>query len=83
MRFESKMVAVPYPPYTLHQLLAGLHRQPGEILPSAPKFLNRSNSVYRNLHRACDTVYHELHGQGIGTNVKCTAKFTLEEEEKL
>ena len=54
-----------------------------EITPSFPKFLDLSNPVYRDLHGTCDTVYRELHGQGIGTTVKCTATFTLEEEEKL
>ena len=54
-----------------------------EMSPSTPKFLDRSNPVYRDLHRACNTVYQELHGQGVGTNVKRTATFSPEEEEKL
>ena len=63
--------------------IAEYQRHTVEILLSAPKFLDCSNPVYRNLHRACDTVYRELHGQGVGTTVKRTATFTPEEEEKL
>ena len=54
-----------------------------EISPTSPKFLDRSNPVFRDLHRACDTVYRDLHSQGIGATVKRTATFSPEEEEKL
>ena len=66
---RQKQDGAPYPPRTLHQILAGLQRHTVEILPSAPKFLDRANPVYRDSHRACVTVYRELHGQGVGTTV--------------
>ena len=54
-----------------------------ETTPTAPKFLDQSNATFTNLHRACDTVYRDLHSQGIGAAVKHTSTFSLEEEEKL
>ena len=60
-----------------------IQRHTVEISLTTPKFLDHSNPIYCDLHRACDTVYRELHGQGIGTAVRHTATFTPEEEEKL
>ena len=73
----------PYPPRTMHQILAGLQRHMLEISPNAAKFLDTNNTAFRELQGTCDTVYRQLHSQGIGTAVKHTATFTAEEEEKL
>ena len=73
----------PYPPKTVHQILAGLQRHMLETTPTAPKFLDRSNPPFYDLHHACDTIYRDLHSQGIGAAVKHTSTFTPENEEKL
>ena len=73
----------PYPPRTMHQILAGLQRHMLEISPNAAKFLDTNNTAFRELQGTCDTVYRQLHSQGVGTAVKHTVTFTAEEEEKL
>ena len=49
----------------------------------APKFLDRSNTVFRPIHGACDAVYHKLHSSGIGATIHHTATITEVEEDKL
>ena len=49
----------------------------------APKFLDRKNSQFRPIHRACDYVYHTLHSQGVGTSVRSTPVITDDEEAQL
>ena len=51
-----------------------------DMSPSTPKFLDQSNPVYRDLDHTCDTMYQELHSQGVRTSVKSTATFLPEEE---
>ena len=49
--------------------------------PSTPKFLDPKNTMYRDFHRSCDTVYRQLHSQGIGTSVSHAKIFSKDEEE--
>ena len=46
----------PYPPRTIHQILAGLQRYMLEKQPNAPKFLDRTQTAFRELHGTCDSV---------------------------
>ena len=73
----------PYLPRTVHQLLSGLQRFMLNKNPSAPKFLDHSRSEFHSIHGTCDTVYRQLHSQGVGTEVRRTPIITPEEEEKL
>ena len=73
----------PYPPRTIHQLLAGLQCSMLDHNNRLPKFLDRTNPVFRPIHSACDSVYHSLHCAGIGTSVRHTAIISEEEEAKL
>ena len=73
----------PYPPCSIHLILAGLQRTVREVSPNAPKFFYQSDSTYRDLRWSCDTIYQELRSQGIGTEINRTPIFTMEEEEKL
>ena len=73
----------PYPPKTIHLILAGLQRIMLEKRPNTPKFLDRKEYRFCELRRSCDSVYRGLHKQGIGTTVHHTQIFTKEEEEKL
>ena len=78
-----KMDGQPYPPKTIHQILAALQRTMLEKHPDAPRFMEKNNTAFRSLHRACDTVYRDLHSQGIGAVVRHTEIFTADEEERL
>ena len=73
----------PYPPRTIHQILAGLQRYTLNRKADAPKFLDRQNSQFRDIHRACDSVYRELHSEGVGTSAHHAPLITNEEEDKL
>ena len=46
----------PYPPRTIHQLLAGLQRSMLDHNNRLTKFLDRTNPVFRPIHGACDSV---------------------------
>ena len=73
----------PYPPKTIHQLLAALQRKMLDKKPDTPKFLDRHECGFRDLMRTCDSVYRDLHSKGIGTDVRHTLTFSVEDEEKL
>ena len=47
------------------------------------KFLDSKEMAFCDLHHTCDVVYHDLHGQGIGTDVRHAHVFSQEEESKL
>ena len=51
--------------------------------PKAVKFLDSSQSCFRDFRRTCDTVYRDLHSQGIGATMRRTAPFTADEENML
>ena len=65
-----------YPPRTIHQILSALQRKMIEKHPDARKFLDRKETIFSDFHRVCDSVYRELHSQGVGTDVRCTPVFT-------
>ena len=72
-----------YPPRTIHQLLSGLQRSMLDRYPTAPKFLDRQDPRFRDIRGTCDTVYRELHQQGVGTEVKHAAVISSDEEDQL
>ena len=49
-----------YPPKTIQQILAGLQRKALEATPTLPRFLDRKNAIYVDLHKTCDSVYRQL-----------------------
>ena len=73
----------PYPPRSVHQLLAGLQRFMLSKKPDAPKFLDRKDPRFRDIHGTCESIYRQLHQQGVGTEVRHAAIITAEEEEAL
>lgn len=78
-----KQDGLPYPPKTIHQILAVLQRRMLKNNPDALKFLDRSQTAFLELQRTCDTVYHDLHCQGIGATVRHTPMLSPDEESKL
>ena len=72
-----------YPPRTISQLVAALQRRMLENNPNASKFCNSHNTDFRDLTRTCDSVYRKLHSDGVGTVVKHTPTFSIEDENKL
>ena len=72
-----------YPPKTIHQLLASLQRYMLKNHPEAPRFLDRKDICFRDIHGTCETIYRQLHQDGVGTAVWHAAVITSEEEDKL
>lgn len=72
-----------YPPHTISQLLAALQRIMLEANPNASKFCNAHNTDFRDLTWTCDSVYRRLHSEGIGTVIRHTPTFSVEDEQKL
>jgi hypothetical protein len=71
-----------YPPRTIQQILAGLQRYLIEINPvDSYKFMDKKNSNFRDFHRACDSVYRQLHAGGVGVVVHHSKAFSVEEED--
>ena len=73
----------PYLPKMIHQILAALQRKMLDEYPDVPKFLDGKHSEYCDFIRTCDSVYCELHSQGIGTNVCHTPTYTSNDEDTL
>ena len=72
-----------YPPRSINLILAGLQRQMLENNPQAPRFMDKNNTIYRDLHRVRDSIYKQLHSAGVGVVVKHASIITPEEEDKL
>ena len=73
----------PYPPRSIHQLLAGLQRYILDNNPNFPKLLDKQQTCFRDIRGTCDTVYRDLRSQGIGAEVRHAPIITPNEEEKL
>ena len=59
-----------YPPHLIQLVVSTLQRKMLHKNPEAPKLMNQ---FVTGLHRTCDSVYHELHKEGIGATVRQTA----------
>ena len=71
-RFVTKMWkkdGQPYPSKTIQHILAVLQRKMLDINSDTIKFLDSSLSVFHELRRTCDNVYHDPKTQGIGATV--------------
>ena len=73
----------PYPPATLHQLLCGLIRYFRANNPHSPNFLDKKDARFRHLHSTLDSLFHKLHADGVGRQVKHAEVLTKEDEDKL
>ena len=73
----------PNPPRTIQQILAGLQRRMLEGHPEVLKFMDSQQACFCDLHHTCDTMYRDLHSQGIGTEVRHAHAFLPEDESKL
>ena len=60
----------------IYQVLSALQRKMVEQHPNARKFLNHKETIFSDIHRTCNSVYRELHSQGVAKPV-----FTAEEEK--
>ena len=54
-----------YPPATVHQLLCELLRYMRENVPGCPK-LDKKDSRFQPLQGTLDTLFHQLHSDGVG-----------------
>ena len=70
-----------YPSKTIYQILCGVLRfMRGKILRQQTSWIRIHASA---LHGTCDSLFHQLHEAGIGTETKEVIPFMAEEEEKL
>lgn len=72
-----------YPPGTIHQLLCGLLQHMRETTPGCPNFLNKQDSNFHHLQGTLDALFHKLHLDGIGVQVRHTEIITKADEDKL
>ena len=70
----------PYPPKSIHQLLCGILRFMRSIDPACPNFLDRSDTRFRDFHGSCEVIFRRLHQSGVGTVVRHTPVFSIDEE---
>ena len=73
----------PYPPKTLYQILCGLLRYFREVQPNPPNFLDRKDTRFKKLHGTCDSVFRDLHENGVGSEKKSAQVISNENEDKL
>ncbi len=72
-----------YPPSTIHQLLCGLLRHMRNSNPGCPNFLDKQDSRFKPLQGTLDYLFHSLHSEGVGVQVKHAEIVSKEEEAKL
>lgn len=68
-------------PKIIYQILAGLKQMMIDKSPGAPKFLDREKYCFRKLVYTCNSVYRDLHSQGIGADVRHTPTFSSDNEK--
>ena len=54
-----------------------------ETSPDCPNFLDKHDSRFRQLHHTLDALFHKLHSEGIGVQVKHAEVLTKDDEAKL
>ena len=72
-----------YPPATLHQLLCGILRHMRAINSECPNFLDKKDGKFKKLQSTLDSLFHNLHSEGIGKQIKHAEIFTSDNEVKL
>ena len=71
----------PYTPRTIMQILSGLHRHMREKRHDALNIMD--SKMFPSLHRLLDSLFRELHREGVGASKQSAAVISFEEEEKL
>ena len=51
--------------------------------PGSPNFLSKQDSRFQHLQNTLDSIFHRLHSEGIGVQVKHSETITKEDEAKL
>ena len=70
----------PYPPSSIHSILAALLRYMRDKNPETPDFLTKNDWRFKKLNGVKESVFVDLRKQGIGCEVKHTPTISLEEE---
>ena len=73
----------PYPPSSIHSILAALLRYIRELNPETPDFLTKKDWWFGELDGRMELMFVSLCKQGVGTELKHTPIITLEEENLL
>ena len=61
-----KVDGTPYTPRSITQTFAGLQRHISETKSAAIRLVDPRNPVFKPLHQLLDSLYRNLHAQGIG-----------------
>ena len=73
---------LPYLPKSIYLLLCGLYRiSRSNSVPF--NFLDRKDIRFKDLHNTLDTMFSNLHAEGIGAEKKSASAITVEDEELL
>ena len=84
---EARRVdGTPYTPRSLSQILSGLQRfMNSRISPTKPKvkLTDASSANFKELHNVLETLYRELHSQGVGAFRKQAEVISRDEESLL
>ena len=74
----------PYPPSTLQSLLFGILHHMRSINPTcATNIIDKGNPTFRDLHCTMDSLYRQLHTEGVGAEKHLAEPFTKGDENKL
>ena len=73
----------PYTPRSITQLLSGIQRHIRETKQCGITVLDGKNPDFLPLHRLLDTLFRELHAQGVGASRRQSAVLSQEDEERL
>ena len=71
-----------HPRLSIHYFL-GFFRHMREINVFCPTFLEKSDSNFKDLHGTLDSLFNQLHSDGIGRQVKHAKVLSSEDERKL
>ena len=73
----------PYAPRSITQLLSGIQRYIREKKQCGITVLDGKSPDFLPLHRLLDTLFRELHAQGVGASRRQSATLSQDDEEKL
>ena len=73
----------PYTPRSISQLLAGIQRYMHRETDSGITLLDGKDPVFQPLHRLLDSLFRDLHAQGIGATRRRSSTLSKDDEDRL
>ena len=78
-----KVDGEPYTPRSISQLLAGIQRYIRRETDSGITLVNGKDPVFQPLHRLLDSLFRDLHAQGIGATRRRSSTLSKDDEDRL